>query len=183
MITVGTRLRELRKKKKMSLLELSEATGMGYSFLSGLENDKHSITIANLQKLADFFGVNLIYFLNSEEEYNIKVIRAEEIKKFELEGGMVYQVQTPYNSKNIQVSRVYLPTYTPREPTMHNHCDGEEVLIILNGVLYVSVGDREYELQQGDSIYFNSSYEHSMYTRKNTAEFILISSPPVELTQ
>jgi transcriptional regulator with XRE-family HTH domain len=67
------------------LVELSRATGMGYSFLSGLENDKHSITIANLQKIANFFGVNLVYFLQQEEEYNVKVTRAGESEKFELE--------------------------------------------------------------------------------------------------
>lgn len=183
MITVGMRLRELRKKRRISLLELSRVTGMGYSFLSGLENDKHSITIANLQKLAEFFGVNLIYFLQEETEENVKITRAEDGKKFELEGGMVFQVQTPSNAKNVQVSRVYLPTYTPRNPTTHNHGEGEEVLMVLNGILYVTIGSKEYELFQGDSICFDSSYEHAIFTRKSTADLILITSPPVEITE
>ena len=64
---IGLRLKELRKRHKLSLLELSKLTKMSYSFLSGLENGKHSITIANLQKLAEFFGVDLVYFLQEND--------------------------------------------------------------------------------------------------------------------
>lgn len=181
MINVGVRLRQLRKKRNISLLELSKATGMGYSFLSGLENNKYSITIANLQKLSDFFGMNLIYFLQDEEEYNIKVIHLDEMEKYRLEDGMVFGVLTPSNSQFVQASRVHLPKFSNKKPTMHNHSKGEEVLIILSGTLNVNIGSKEYELHQGDSIYFDSSYEHCMYTEGRDSEFILISSPPVEI--
>lgn len=180
MITVGKKLRELRKTRKISLVELSRGTGMGYSFLSGLENDKHSITIVNLQKIADFFGVNLIHFFQLEEEYKVKITRAGDSQKYELEGGMIFEVQTPANSKNIQTSRVFLPSYTPRKPTMHSHGEGEEVLTVIKGTLFVRVGENEYELQEGDTIFFNTAYEHCMFSKKNVTEFILITSPPVE---
>jgi transcriptional regulator with XRE-family HTH domain len=183
MITVGNKLRILRKNRKISLIELSRATGMGYSFLSELENDKHSITIANLQKIADFFGVNLIYFLQEQEESNIKVTKASECKKFELKGGMIFEVKTPSNSQNLQISRVYLPVHTPRKPTMHCHEEGEEVVTVLKGTLFVSVGGNVYELSEKDTIFFKASYEHCMYTKENTAEFMLISSPPVGIEE
>lgn len=180
MITIGIKLRELRKKRNISLLELSKATGMGYSFLSGLENDKHSITIANLSKLADFFGVNLVYFLETdEEELQIDLIRAEEARKFQMEDGMIFQVLTPIQNKNIQTSKVFLPPHTPREPQMHNHREGEENIVLIEGQLHVKIGDREFILNKGDSISFNTSYEHCMYTKTEVAEFLLTTSPPM----
>lgn len=180
MITIGTKLRELRKKRNISLIELSKAIGMGYSFLSGLENDKHSITITNLSKLADFFGVNLIYFLQSEEEeMQIDLIRADETQKCQMEGGMIFKVITPAQAKNVQTSKLYLPPHTPKDPQMHNHKDGEEIIIVIEGELHMKIGEKEFLLNKGDSIFFNSSYEHCMYTKTESVEFILTTSPPM----
>lgn len=179
-ITIGVKLRELRKKRNISLLELSKATGMGYSFLSGLENDKHSITIVNLSKLADFFGVNLIYFLETkEEELQIDLIRADEAQKFQMEGGMIFQILTPAQNKNIQTSKLYLPPHTPKEPQMHNHKEGEENIVLVEGQLNIKIGEKEFILNKGDSISFNSAYEHCMYTKTESAEFVLTTSPPM----
>ena len=62
-IEVGKRLRSLRKIRGISLQQMAAETGMSYSYLSGLENGKHSVSITNLQRIASFFGVDMVYFL------------------------------------------------------------------------------------------------------------------------
>ena len=62
-IEVGKRIRSLRKIRGISLQQMAAETGMSYSYLSGLENGKHSVSITNLQRLASFFGVDMVYFL------------------------------------------------------------------------------------------------------------------------
>ena len=91
---IGLRLKELRKRHKLSWLELSKLTKMSYSFLSGLENGKHSITIANLQKLAEFFGVDLVYFLQENDNDSIRLTRKEQFVPPTVEDGMTCLLYT-----------------------------------------------------------------------------------------
>jgi len=178
MTDIGLRLKELRKRNKLSLLELSKLTKMSYSFLSGLENAKHSITIANLQKLAEFFGVDLIYFLQENDNDNIRITRKSQYIPPTLSDGMTYQVLTPGCANALQVSRVVLASHTPGEIKLHNHSSGDEVLVLLHGILYVQIGDTEYEILEGDTIYYPATYGHCIFTKDEEAEFLLIMSPP-----
>jgi len=65
-IQVGKKIRRLRLARGISLQKLAEETHMSYSYLSGLENGRHSITLTNLQRLAAYwcgFG----FFLTEEQ--------------------------------------------------------------------------------------------------------------------
>ena len=48
-IEIGKKLRALRKIRGISLQQMARETGMSYSYLSGLENGKHSVSITNLR--------------------------------------------------------------------------------------------------------------------------------------
>ncbi|MEG1745381.1 MAG: helix-turn-helix transcriptional regulator [Ruthenibacterium sp.] len=61
-VSVGMKIRSLRKIRGISLQQLAEEMSMSYSFLSGLENGKHSISLTNLQRFASYFDVDMIYF-------------------------------------------------------------------------------------------------------------------------
>ena len=58
--TVGAKIRALRRIRGLSLQQMSQETGMSYSYLSGLENSKHSVSITNLQRIAKYFGVDMV---------------------------------------------------------------------------------------------------------------------------
>ena len=71
-IEVGKKIRALRKIRGISLQQMANDTGMSYSYLSGLENGKHSVSITNLQRVATFFDVDM--------EKNVIVMHGKEIK-------------------------------------------------------------------------------------------------------
>lgn len=66
-INIGKNLKRIRKMRKISLQKMAEETKMSYSYLSGLENDKHSISLTNLARIADFLGVDIIQILEIDE--------------------------------------------------------------------------------------------------------------------
>ena len=76
--TVGAKIRALRRIRGLSLQQMSQETGMSYSYLSGLENGKHSVSITNLQRIAKYFGVDMVYFLMPSGAVP-KVFRKEEL--------------------------------------------------------------------------------------------------------
>lgn len=60
---IGRKLKQLRLEKELSQETLAYEVKISRDHLSNIENGKHSINIKTLYKLAEFFKVDLIYFL------------------------------------------------------------------------------------------------------------------------
>lgn len=134
---------------------------MSYSYLSNLENGKHSVSINNLQRLATFFGVDMIYFIQSNRSAP-KVFQKEEL--FEdadsYYDDIIYRVITSEDNPNLQVSHIYMPPHKPEEQNIHKHGVGQELIVALEECVLVMVGDEVYELKEGASILFDADKEH-----------------------
>jgi transcriptional regulator with XRE-family HTH domain len=177
-VSVGSRIRALRKIRGVSLQQMSQETGMSYSYLSGLENDKHSVSITNLQRVANFFSVDMVYFLMPSGHIS-RVFRKKELfdqsDKYE---NIIYRVVTPEDSTNLQVSYVHMNSHEPSERNIHKHGKGQEMILVLEGCVHVMIEEERYIVEQGDSIFFEADVEHLIYTEDETATFVIISSPP-----
>ena len=177
-LEVGKKIRALRKIRGISLQQMAADTGMSYSYLSGLENGKHSVSITNLQRIASFFKVNMIYFLQPDGP-GAKVYKRNDLfgESYTYED-IAYRVMTPADSPYLQVSYVYMPPKAPSERNIHKHGQGQELVLTLMGCTYVMVGEERYRIEQGDSILFAADTEHLIYTEEQPATFVIISSPP-----
>lgn len=151
---------------------------MSYSYLSGLENEKHSVSIANLSRIAAFFKVDMVHFLIPSGPAP-RVFRKQELFKpanrFE---NIAYHVLTPSEAANLQVSYVHLPPNEPQERNIHKHGKGQEMVLVLEGTAHVMVEDEKYQLGPGDNIIFEAQMEHLIYTEDEAATIMIITSPP-----
>ena len=179
-VSVGMRLRALRRIRGISLQTLARETGMSYSYLSGLENGKHSVSIANLQRLAGFFQVDLVWFLMPEGPASM-IFRMDDLFRGEGLEGVRYRVITPEDSENLQVSYVHLPPHEPKQHKVHRHSGGQEMVLVLEGCLYIRIGEEKLRLVHGDCILFAANREHILYTEEQPATFVITSSPPYGL--
>ena len=177
-IEVGKKIRALRKIRGISLQQMSSQTGMSYSYLSGLENGKHSVSITNLQRIAAFFEVDMVYFLQPMGQVP-RVIRMKDLfhdsSTFD---DLFYRVVTPADSGFLQASYVYMPPHSPEERRIHKHKQGQEMILTLSGCICVYVEEERYLLRSGDSIVFEANVEHLICTEEQPAAFVIISSPP-----
>jgi len=176
-VNIGLKIRRLRKIRNLSLQQVSEDTGMSYSYLSGLENDKHSISIVNLQRLANYFGVDMIHFLDNKDTDTV-LIRKNDVRDLVTEDGIVFDVITSKKADYLQVSHVTLPPNSPTEKNIHKHAQGQELIVAIEGEVMVIVEDEKYRLCEGDSVMFSSDVEHLIYTEDNGAKILIVSSPP-----
>lgn len=174
---VGVKIRSLRKIRGISLQQMAEDTGMSYSYLSGLENGKHSISLTNLQRFADYFQVNMIHFLQTRKSATT-LVRRHDARDINTSDGIAYNVVTSENARNLQISYVYMPAHAPSERHIHKHSKGQEFIVALDGAVTVMVEDEHYVLEAGDSILFESEVEHTIFTEDVPANIILVSSPP-----
>ena len=177
-IEVGKRIRALRKNRGISLQQMANDTGMSYSYLSGLENGKHSVSITNLQRVANFFNVDMVYFLQPGGPVP-RLIRKEDLLQ-DNSGveDIYYRVMTPPESSHLQISYIQMPPKAPTERRIHKHGRGQELVMVMDGAVVVMVEGERYTVERGDSLLFEADVEHLIFTEDRPAAFAIVSSPP-----
>jgi quercetin dioxygenase-like cupin family protein/DNA-binding XRE family transcriptional regulator len=176
---IGERIKRLRLKRSMGLVELGRHTGLSASFLSQLETGRVVPTIKNLARIAMVFSKDLSYFFETAPESIFRVHRRRERVRLPQSG-----VDTPtyfFESLGYQVAdRVmdpYLAEFIPlkkgQEPRAHLH-SGYEFLYVVEGDLLIHHGEQEHELGAGDAVYFDAGTPHSYRCAGNRATQALI---------
>ena len=163
---IGERIKKLRLKKSMGLVELGRHTGLSASFLSQLETGRVVPTLRNLARVAMVFGRDLSYFFEPEPQPMFRIHRKNERMRlpqsgvddpsyyFESLGYMVPDRQLdPYIAE-------FLPQRKPADVRAHVH-PGCEFLYVLEGDLEIRHGDKVSTLEAGDGVYFDASTPHS----------------------
>lgn len=182
---VGRKLRALRLRKKIALVDLGKHTGLSASMLSQLENGKLLPTLPTLARIAMVFDVGLEYFFShADRRQAFCVVRANERMRFpdrpESENPNYFFECLAYsaNQKSLQA---YLAEFPPREAEeVIDHChDGAEFLYVIEGSLGVRFQEEEFVLQPGDSAYFDSSEPHGYRGLSSQAtKAMVVTTPP-----
>ncbi len=163
---IGERIKRLRLKKSMGLVELGKHTGLSASFLSQLETGRVVPTLRNLARIAMVFSKDLSYFFESEPHTLFRIHRKKERMRlpqtgvddptyyFESLGYMVPDRQLdPYYAE-------FIPLKKGQDVRPHVH-PGFEFLFILEGELEIRHSDKQHTLEPGDGVYFDASTPHS----------------------
>ncbi len=163
---IGERIKYLRLKKSMGLVDLGKHTGLSASFLSQLETGRVVPTLRNLARIAMVFSKDLSYFFEPEPQTLFRVHRQKDRVRlpqsgveepsyfFESLGYLVPDRQLdPYFAE-------FLPVKAGREPRAHQHL-GCEFLYLLSGKLDVRHGDVTHHIEPGDAVYFDANTIHS----------------------
>ncbi|MEW9123318.1 MAG: XRE family transcriptional regulator [Thermotaleaceae bacterium] len=154
------KLRDIRKEKGLTLVDLSEKTGLSSSLISQIERGLVDPTVNNFWKLCRALDVYITDFFRPEEE-NI-VIRAHERQtiSFRSPNAKVrYQKLTPNGAENMEVLLIEIEPGIKEEREFTTH-KGEECGFVISGELIVYLEDKKYHLKAGDSISFKSSLRH-----------------------
>jgi transcriptional regulator with XRE-family HTH domain len=167
---IGPKLRNLRLKKSMGLVELGKHTGLSPALLSKLERDKLFPTLPTLLRIAMVFSVGLDYFFTDERKRHIvSVVRKDERIRLPERPGLgevAYHFESLDFKSNERRTSAYLADFEPlplEKLRPHQH-PGSEFLHVTKGKLGLKIGLDDYELDAGDSIYFDPAVPH-MYRR------------------
>ena len=163
---LGEKLRALRLKKSMGLVELGKHTGLSPAMLSKLERGKLFPTLPTLLRIAMVFSVGLDYFFADESKRHVVAItrRKDRLRLPERMGGAeaVYQFESldfPANQRKLNAFLAAFETGPADKIKLHQHA-GVEFLYVLRGKLELTIGSDAYSLDTGDSIYFDSTVRH-----------------------
>jgi len=181
---IGAKLRRLRLRKSMGLLELSKHTGLSLALLSKLERDVMYPTLPTLARIAMVFSVGLEYFFTSEPKPVLEIVRRKDLLRFPNDPD-ADPVAYSFESLDFPVPNRVLNTFfaefnplAPEQCRMHEH-PGVEVIYILAGKLELRTGEDVHELSEGDAVYFDSGVPHAyrrVGAKRTTA--MVVSLPP-----
>ena len=162
---IGNKLRRLRLRKSMGLLELSKHTGLSPALLSKLERDVMHPTLPTLLRISMVFSVGLEYFFNAEPRPVLEIVRKKDRLRFP-DSPDTAQAAYYFESLDFPVAgralHSYLAEFEPVEAErsrLHEHA-GIEFLYVLSGKLELRAGEDRHELAEGDAIYFDSTVPH-----------------------
>ena len=182
---IGERIKHLRMKKAMGLVELGRHTGLSASFLSQLETGRVVPTLRNLARIAIVFSKDLSYFFTAEPQKLFRLNRSRDRVRLPQTG--VDDPSYYFESLGLQVSdrqlqpyfADFLPAKPGREPRAHQHA-GFEFLYLLSGQLDIRHGDVVHHVESGDGVYFDASISHSYIpsSAESATAVIVTLQPP-----
>jgi len=163
---LGEKLRGLRLKKSMGLVELGKHTGLSPAMLSKLERGKLFPTLPTLLRIAMVFSVGLDYFFADERKRHVVAItRKKDRLRFAEKmgsGEIAYNFESldfPANQRRFNTFLADFEAGSSEKIKLHQHA-GVEFVYVLRGKLDLTIGSDVYSLDAGDSIYFDSTVRH-----------------------
>ena len=181
---IGQKIRALRLRKKMGLVELGKHAGLSPALLSKIERDRLFPTLPTLLRIALVFSVGLEYFFAGPREAPlVAVVRKADRLRFPDRDG-TRDAAFRFESLDFPASErrfnSYFAEFFPSDPATlrKHHHTGAEFIYVLNGTLIVQVADEEYRLAAGDSVYFDPEVPHG-YRRHGarTCHALVVTTP------
>ncbi len=170
---IGERLRSLRLRKGMGLVELGRHTGLSPALLSKLERGRLFPTLPTLLRISLVFSVGLEHFFAPQRKQKVTaVVRKAERKRFPERMGArepafhFESLDFPATERKLNAYLAEFLPVPPEKRKAHTHA-GVEFLYVFRGQLGMHIGEEDYVLEAGDSLYFDSSQMHS-YRREGS---------------
>ena len=164
--SIGEKLRALRLRKKVGLVNLGRHTGLSPALISKIERGKLFPTLPTLLRIAMVFSVGLEFFFTDERKRQIvAIVRRQERQRFP-EKPDADEVAFHFECLDFPVVERKLNTYyvefqplAPAKVGLHQHA-GIEFIYLISGKLGLHIGEEENFLEKGDAIYFDSNLPH-----------------------
>ena len=182
--SLGPKLKHLRLRKKIALVDLGKQTGLSASMLSQLENGKLIPTLPTLARIAMVFDVGLDYFFSERKEKKIfSIVRAGERMKFpEAPESPIpgYFFEVLAFGITDKVLSAYLAEFPDRgnHPSHEHTHEGFEFIHVINGELGIHYQAEDHVLGPGDSVYFDASEPHFYVGHSDPPAKALIVTAP-----
>lgn len=159
-VDVGTRLRELREMRNISMRALATKSGLSANALSMIERGKTSPSVSTLYKLADALGVSITSFFGTEEDkQQIIFLRSDERTRIPFSRGIFEGLGGERFLGRVEPFVLTLESGASSGPHTMNHT-GHEFVFCLRGELEYAVEKRVFLMSPGDSLLFAAQLRH-----------------------
>jgi transcriptional regulator with XRE-family HTH domain len=176
-MSIGNRIRMIRKEQKRTQEEIANYCGFTKSLLSKIENGQSAPPVSTLIKIAGALGVRVSDLIEEESTqttvFNNSGQYEDRSKWIKTDKG--YSFFAFASERRNKLIQPYLITAKKGEVRQHGFThEGEEFIYMISGEMNYKVGATQYTLHAGDSIYFNSLEEHLLAPISDEVTYIAI---------
>jgi transcriptional regulator with XRE-family HTH domain len=170
---VGTRLRSLRDQRRLSLRALAEKCGLSTNAISLIERGENSPTVSTLHRLASALNIPITDFFQDETKQTIVFIKREKGLRSQYNGAVMESLGIGLYNQQLEPFRMTIDPGAGNGGDPISHA-GEEFIHCLDGVIEYSVENRTFQLEQGDSLLFDATQQHTYRNPTTTPATILL---------
>ena len=173
---LGKKIRQMRNQKGLTQEELADRCELTKGYISQLENNLNSPSIATLTDILSALGSNLAEFFREETEEKIVFSKSEFIEKDS--DGVLLNWLIPNAQKNM-MEPILVELDEDAETAGDLPHEGEEFGYVLAGKITIVLGKKHHVCKKGEAFYYTASKPHSIINSgKTKAKFLWISTPP-----
>ena len=174
-VPVGKKIKKARTAKKMTLDRVANETGFSVEYLKNIEAGKEMPPVGALLQISRALEIDSGFLLREQESTLKKRIRAY-TKRTE---NYAYTTLTPgAENKHLKAFKVEIDPHQEHKGVGYQH-EGEEFVYVLSGRIELSVGEHVNQLEEGESLHFNSGIRHQLRnTGSDTAELLVVIYGP-----
>lgn len=175
---IGLKIKRLRLALNLTQEELADRTELSKSFISQVERDLTSPSIATLIDILQALGTDLKEFFGDETDSQIVFHDADYFEKYDEELKNKTEWIIPNAQKN-QMEPIRVTLQPGGRTYLDDPHEGEEFGYVLSGQITIHLGQQTYKAKRGETFYFKSSARHYIEAAgKAGASIIWVSTPP-----
>ncbi len=178
LMQIGSKIKRMRLEYGLTQEELADRCELTKGYISQLERDLTSPSIATLEDILGCLGSSISEFFNEQKTDQV-VFRAKDVfVKEDNEKGYRIQWIVP-NAQKMDMEPIILDLYETGETYGDNPHQGEEFGYVLSGSIVLCLGKEQYRVKKGECFHFKTNHIHSIKNNeKKAAQVLWISTPP-----
>lgn len=176
LLQIGEKIKQLRVMKGLTQEELADRSELSKGFISQVERDLTSPSIATLMDILQCLGVSVSEFFTDEPDEQIVFSKDDYFEKQDEERKNTIQWIVPNAQKN-KMEPIILRLEAGGSTYPDSPHEGEEFGYVLSGAVTVHLGNKAYKAKKGETFYYVSDKQHYL-TSKTGALVLWISAPP-----
>lgn len=180
---IGSKIQHIRETKQLSIEDVAERSGLSVEQIQRIEDNVDFPSLAPLIKIARVLGVRLGTFLDDQSQLGPVVCRKGDIvgdgigftnNNTEGRKHMAYHsLSQDKSGRHMESFMIDVAPSAEGESFVPSSHEGEEFIYVLEGKLEIVYGKNTYQLEAGDSIYYDSIVAHHVHAAKGSSARIL----------
>lgn len=173
---IGSKIKRLRQQLNLSQSELADRCELTKGYISQLENDLTSPSIATLIDILAALGTDLSEFFKKEDDQRVIFSENDFIEKHD--DGMILKWIIPNAQKNA-MEPVLVELLSGASTSVDFPHEGEEFGYVLEGKIRITLGESNYICKKGETFYYAANKSHNIKNvGKSPCRFLWVSTPP-----
>lgn len=173
---LGKKIRELRFRRGLTVQQLAELSGLSKGFISQVENERTSPSLATLRDLARALNTSVSYLV-VEDDAAPHIARENSRMRVVMGGPITVEVLTAQPRRNLEILLASIPPGGAGRMERDYH-HGEECVVCIEGRVIVARGEHRAELLPGDSYHHDGRAPHTLENTGGESARVLIAITP-----